>query len=132
MRPKHFLIYGGALLLILGAVGFIGVIGPKAETSIFKEVWYFDYAENWAHIVIGALALLLGFLVPARIQKPIAVLLGLMAIAVGVYSIFIPQFFSATFQNPIDITFNMLIGIWAIFTVILGTKEQAIQKPSKK
>jgi ABC-type Fe3+-siderophore transport system permease subunit len=47
VNPKQFLTIGGAVLLLVGILGFIGIIGPDAN-SIFGSAWYFDNAENIA------------------------------------------------------------------------------------
>ena len=59
MNPKQFLVIGGIILLLVGILGFVGILGPTASDSIFGATWYFDNAENWAHAVLGIVALLL-------------------------------------------------------------------------
>ncbi|MEK9147909.1 MAG: hypothetical protein AAB650_00555, partial [Patescibacteria group bacterium] len=57
MNPKQFLQIGGVVLVLVGILGFVGVIGPTAESSLFGGAWWFDNAENWAHLVLGVVAL---------------------------------------------------------------------------
>ena len=59
---KDFLTYGGWVLVIVGILGFF-LIGPTAEKSILGATWWFDNSENWAHLVLGVVALLLVYLV---------------------------------------------------------------------
>jgi hypothetical protein len=35
MNPRQFLIVGGAVLVLVGVLGFVGVIGPTPSDSIF-------------------------------------------------------------------------------------------------
>ena len=82
MNPKQFLVLGGIVLVLVGVLGFLGVIGPTSD-SLFGAAWYFDNAENWAHLVIGIVALLAAWVFPASAQKPLVVIVGLFALFVG-------------------------------------------------
>ncbi len=57
MNPKQFLLLGGLILTLVGILGFVGVIGPSAANSLFGANWWFDNGENWAHLVLGLVAL---------------------------------------------------------------------------
>ena len=61
MNPKQFLLVGGGVLVLVGLLGFFGVIGPTAGQSIFGSTWWFDSGENWAHLVIGVVGLIAAF-----------------------------------------------------------------------
>jgi hypothetical protein len=52
MNSKQFLQYGGIVLVLLAIVGFI-------VPTIGGSALYFDSAENWAHLVLGVVALVL-------------------------------------------------------------------------
>ena len=71
MNPKQFLTIGGVVLVLLGILGFVNVIGPTSEVSIFGSAWWFDNAENWAHLILGIVALLAAFALPGTAQKPL-------------------------------------------------------------
>ena len=85
--PKGFLQVGGIVLVLVGLLGFIGVIGPTPDASIFGAFWWFDNAENWAHLLLGIAGLAAAWLFPAMWQKWLVVLLGVVGegIVIEVY-----------------------------------------------
>lgn len=87
--PRGFLIVGGAVLLVLGLIGF--VILKDASLSFF----WLDTSENIAHVALGAVALAAVY-VPGLNDtlKPyyrwIVILVGLIALFFGVYGFIVP------------------------------------------
>ncbi|MFO0704912.1 MAG: hypothetical protein U0517_03020 [Candidatus Andersenbacteria bacterium] len=120
MNAKQFLLIGGIVLLLVGVIGFFGIIGPTPDQSIFGDAWWFDNGENWAHTILGVVALILAFAVPAMVQKWVVVLLGIIGVLVGIYSIFTPAFLGANLENPADSILHLAIGIWALLAAFLG------------
>ena len=93
MNPKQFLVWGGIVLVLVGVLGFVGLIGPTAEASLFGEAWWFDIGENWAHLVLGVVALIAAYaLKSADAQKWLVVLVGLLALFFAAYNIFSTSF----------------------------------------
>jgi hypothetical protein len=116
LNAKQFLIVGGIILIILGILGFIGVIGPSASQSIFGSHWWFDAGENWAHLVLGIIGVLAAFALPAQAQRYLVMLLGILGILVGLYSIFVgPSFLGANLENPLDSILHLVVGAWALW-----------------
>lgn len=116
MNPKQFLQIGGVVLALIGVLGFIGILGPTSENSIFGENWYFDNAENWAHLVLGIVALIAVYALPDNIQKQLVLMLGVVGLLVGVYGFFSASFLGANLQNPLDNILHLAIGLWAILS----------------
>ncbi len=115
MNPKQFLQIGGAVLVLVGILGFAGIIGPTAEQSIFGSAWVFDNGENWAHTVLGVVGLLASFVFGADHQRLLVKLLGWVGILIGLYSLFIStNFFGSTLQNPLDTLLHFAVGGWAL------------------
>jgi len=118
--PKGFLQVGGIVLAVVGIVGFFGIIGPTADRSIFSSAWYFDNAENIAHLVLGIVALGAAYgLTNADHQKWLVAAVGILGILFGLYSLFGPipdgtTIFGAALQNPLDTILHFVIGIWAL------------------
>ncbi|MDP3727692.1 MAG: hypothetical protein Q8R35_03600 [bacterium] len=115
MNPKQFLLIGGIILVLVGILGFVGVLGPTAEESIFGSAWWFDSSENWAHLVLGIVALLLAYATGASIQRPVVMLLGIIGVLVGLYSLLgYPMLLGANLENPADSLLHLVVGIWAL------------------
>ena len=116
MNPKQFLVIGGIILLLVGILGFVGILGPTASDSIFGATWYFDNAENWAHAVLGIVALLAAFVLPMNMHKPLVIAVGILALLFGVYSLFGSRMiFGANLENPMDTILHLAIGILALW-----------------
>ncbi len=116
MNPKQFLQVGGVVLLLVGILGFAGIIGPTAEQSIFGSAWVFDNGENWAHAVLGVVGLLASFLFSANYQRLLVKVLGWVGLLIGLYSLFIStNFLGSMLQNPLDTLLHFAVGGWALW-----------------
>jgi len=102
--------------VVVGLVGFFGLIGPTSDQSIFGSIWWFDNGENWAHLVLGVVALLLAFYVSESLQKQVTMVLGVVGLLIGLYSLFgYTSFLGANLQNPADSVLHLAIGAWALW-----------------
>ncbi len=115
MNSKQFLQIGGVILVVVGILGFVGIIGPTPEKSIFGANWYFDNGENWAHLLLGIVALVAAMAFPASTQKPLVMILGIIGILIGGYSIFNNTFLGSNLENPADTILHLAIGVWALW-----------------
>lgn len=123
MNPKQFLQIGGVVLLLVGLLGFFGLIGPTADDSIFGTAWWFDNAENWAHTVLGIVAIIAAFsLKSASAQKNLVVLVGILGLFFGVYNLFSTSFLGANLENPLDTILHFVVGIWALWAALRKPK----------
>lgn len=121
MNPKQFLTIGGAVLVLVALLGFFNIIGPTPEHSIFGSHWWFDNGENWAHLVLGVVGLIAAFFFPAALQKSLVILLGVVGVLVGLYSIFSPNFLGANLENPADTLLHLAVGAWALISAFKGS-----------
>jgi len=116
LNPKQFLTFGGVILIVVAILGFINVIGPTPAHSIFGSAWWFDNGENWAHLILGIVAVIAAFALPASGQRPLVMLLGIVGILVGLYSLVISQsFLGANLENPADSLLHLAVGAWALY-----------------
>lgn len=113
--PKGFLQVGGSVLVVVGILGFIGIIGPTADKSIFGSFWWFDNAENWAHLVLGVVGLVASYVFPASLQKNLVALLGIVGVIVGVYNFGGQTLFGANLESPADLILHLVVGAWALY-----------------
>ena len=127
MNPKQFLLIGGIILVAVGLLGMFGVIGPTPSSSIFGENWWFDSAENWAHLVIGIVGLIAAFILPSGIQKPLVLLLGVVGVLVAVYNVFSTNLLGANLESPADLLLHLVVGAWALFA---GLRKPSMMAPS--
>lgn len=119
MNPKQFLTWGGIVLLIVAILGAVGVIGPTAEASIFGAPWWFDMYENWAHGVLGIVALIAAFALPVSLQKPLVIVVGVLALLFMLYSGLVSEnFYGAMLQNPADTLLHLVVGVWALWAAL--------------
>jgi len=125
LTPKKFLQVGGAILLVVGILGYIGVIGPSADKSIFGNFWWFDNAENIAHTVLGIAGLVASAIFPASLQRSLVIVLGIMGIIVGVYNFGGSQLLGANLESPADLILHLVVGAWAIFAAFNKSGQKA-------
>lgn len=115
LTPKGFLQVGGIVLIVVGLAGFFSIIGPTPEQSLFGEAWWFDNIENWAHLVIGVAGVAAVYLLKdASMQRQLVMLLGIIALAVGVVNFFTTSFLGANLESPADLILHLIVGAWAL------------------
>lgn len=124
--PKGFLQVGGAVLVLLGVLGFVGVIGPTPSQSIFGSFWWFDNPENVAHTVLGVAGLVAAFVFPAVWQRYLVILLGVVAVLVGLYNFVSPTLLGANLESPADLVLHLVVGAWALYAVF-GSRSKSVK-----
>src|SRR4026209_1260520 len=119
--PRGFLTYGGAILLLLGILGFLNVFTQTA----FPAFWL-DTGENVAHTFLGIVALAIVF-VPglntmfAPYYRWIVILLGIVALFFAVYGFYVggnasPNTFNiSNLESPADDILHLVVGAWALY-----------------
>lgn len=127
MNPKQFLLIGGVVLVIVGLAGFFGIIGPTPERSLFGPRWWFDNGENWAHLILGIVALISAYILNAMWQKWLVLVLGVVGLLVALWGFLVsgsaaPNFYGANLENPADNILHLLIGIWALWAMFRAKK----------
>ena len=108
-------------MVLVAVLGYVGVIGPAPENSIFGSAWYFDNIENIAHLVLGVVALAASFAIGADLQKQLVLAVGGIAILVGIWSLLVStSFLGAGLENPADSLLHLVVGAWAIWAGLKG------------
>lgn len=113
--PKGFLQVGGAVLVLVGILGYVGVIGPTPQQSLFGDLWWFDNAENIAHLVLGIVGLAASFVLDNQMQKTLVMVLGVVGVLVGVYNFVSPELLGANLEVPADTVLHLVVGAWALY-----------------
>jgi hypothetical protein len=121
--PKGFLTYGGAVLLLLGIVGFLGIFTESAVPA-----FWLDSGENVAHVALGLVALAIVF-VPglntafAPYYRWVVILVGIIALFFAIYGFVVsgaaePNTFGlANLENPSDNLLHLVVAAWAFWSV---------------
>lgn len=121
--PKGFLQVGGVVLLVVGLAGYF-IIGPTPQQSIFSEFWWFDNAENVAHTVLGIVGLAAAYTLSASMQKNLVMLLGVVAVLVGLYNFVSPSLLGANLETPADLLLHLVIGAWALYAALMSKGQE--------
>ena len=124
--PRGFLIVGGAVLALFGAVGFF-VLNDPADSFL-----WLDPAENVARIALGLIALTVVF-VPglndllAPHLRSIVILMGVTALFFAAYGLLLPggspaapNTFGVANLEMGDNLLNLLFAAWAFSAAFLG------------
>ena len=121
MNPKQFLQIGGAILLVLGLIGYAGVFSDP------KSFFYLTAGENLAHTVLGVVALAASRLLKdAMAQKWLVALVGATALFFGLYTLAVqgnpvPNTWGvANLESPADLVLHVVVGLWAFYAAFVG------------
>jgi hypothetical protein len=115
-NPKVFLTLAGLVFLLLGILGFIGLLGPVKEKSVFNATWYLDSAESSVYITLGIICLIAILLLPKVAQRGLTLIIAAGSFFFGVYSLFTSQVGPAMLQSPADTALLLIIGTWALWS----------------
>jgi len=131
LYPRLFLTVGGAVLLLLGIVGYLNVFN-ESSTNWF----WLDGGENLAHTVLGVVALAAVFApglntALAPYYRAIVILVGLIALFFAVYGFLQPAGTSAnpnTFglsnlESPADNVLHLVVAIAAFAAAWMPSRE---------
>lgn len=118
MNAKQFLLIGGIIALIIGLLGFFHVLGPTSSASIFGPNWWFDTGECWAYTIIGLIGIIASLSLGHSIQQALVMLIGILALLLAIYNFFSTNLLGSNLENPADLIFNLVIGIWALWAAM--------------
>lgn len=131
--PTGFLKTGGAVLLILGLLGFTGV-----TNSI--EAFNLDQGENVAHAVLGIVGLAVAFgIKDVNIHRYLTILLAVTGYVFGIWGFLLPagsftngNFYGlANLENPLDNLLHLVVGVWATAAVYLNKGAEMMPAASR-
>lgn len=117
MTSKQFLLYGGVVLLLLGVIGFIL---PNGE--LLGKTLYFDSGENYAHTLLGVVAIAAAYVLGASAQRSLVAIVGIVALFFGVWGFVVgsraaPNFYGVTNLEFLDNIFHLAVAVWAYLSM---------------
>ncbi|MBI2011276.1 DUF4383 domain-containing protein [Candidatus Daviesbacteria bacterium] len=128
MTPKQFLLYGGIILVALGVLGTF-VLGPTPENSMLGDFFWLDSTENWAHLILGAVALGAYYMLKdAAMIRYLVLLVGVVAALAAVFGFLnagssTPNLGVTNLENPSDNILHLVVAVWAFWAGMMGNKE---------
>ena len=135
-----FLRYGGGVLLLVGIVGYLGILNNVNFFSL-------DAGENLAHVGLGVIGLAAGFgLKDAMIHRVLTGVVGVTALIFGLIGWFLssggaltngvfanPNFYGlANLESPADNLLHLFVAAWAIWAMMGDSKVAAMMPAAKK
>ena len=135
-----FLRIGGAVLLLVGIVGYLGVLNSVDFFSL-------DAGENVAHVGLGVIGLAAGFGLKDRmIHRGLTAVVGITALIFGLLGWFLPSggaltngaFANPNFlglanlESPSDNLLHLFVAAWAIWAMMGDSKVAATAPAMKK
>jgi hypothetical protein len=115
---KNFLVWIGYITIILGILGFIHVLGPTPQTSIFGSFWWMDGQVSLIYIMGGIVSLFTAYVMPDNVVELITYGIGAVAFFVGLYGLFwAPRVFSVPLEGVIGNLIMFLFGVWGLWSV---------------
>jgi hypothetical protein len=130
VNPRQFLQIGGAVLLLLGILGFAGLFSQKGS------FFWLDNSENVAHTGLGIIAIAAAYLLKdAQAQKWLVAVVGVTALFFTVVGFAVGgdvtsganTFGIANLESPADDILHLVVGAWALLAAFrpMGMKAMA-------
>ncbi len=133
LNPRGFLLAGGIILVLVAVLGYMGLIGPTPEQSLFGSLWYFTDLENLAHLVFGVVALAAYYLLKDEmLTKWLVILVGVVAALAVVTGFMVGASASpnatlagipGNLENPMDTVLHIVVAVWAFYAGLVGSKK---------
>ncbi len=129
MTPRQFLLLGGVVLVALGVLGMF-LLGPTPEQSALGDSFWLDDVENWAHLVLGVVALGAYFMLKdPDLTRWLVILVGVVAAVVAVLGFVSsgadgPNLGVTNMENPSDNVLHLVVAVWALYAGFMGNKSE--------
>ena len=116
VRPRHFLLLGGTVLVILGLAGVAGLLRSISQASLFNP----PYWINWFHLTFGIVVLAIAFAGGRTLQNAVSLaagglgsMLGLSGLLFGSYAA--KRYNMPELADPSDHLAHLTVGVLALW-----------------
>jgi hypothetical protein len=130
LSPRGFLVTGGAVLTVLGLIGFVALKDPAIS------FFWLDTGQNIAHLTLGLVALAAVY-VPGLndalrpYYRWIVIVYGLIALFFGVYGIILPagspaapNTFGLANLELGDNLLHLVFAVWAFAVALMTPRDE--------
>jgi hypothetical protein len=116
MTPGLFLRIGGAVLIVIGALGLSGILGSISPLGFFHP----PYWINWLHFLLGITIFIISFTRYHTLQGWIVLFPAIVATVIGVLGLLFGSYFASRYNilelaDPSDHIAHLVVGLVAIW-----------------
>ncbi len=116
MRPKQFLVGGGAILIVIGILGVVGLFGLISQASFFHPPHWI----NWFHLFFGIFVLTVGLKGVPRLQRNLTLGGAIVGTTIGLLGLLFGSYVATRFAlpelaDPSDHIAHLIVGVCAIW-----------------
>ena len=128
LTPRGFLMVGGVVLVALGVLGMF-LLGPTPGQSLLGEFFWLDDVENYAHLILGIVALAAYYLLKDEsLAKWLIALVGVIALVATVLGFMnsgapVPNLGVTHMEEISDNVLHLVVAIWAFYAAFVGGKK---------
>lgn len=130
MTIKQYFSTQSLLLIILVVLGFIGVLGPDSQSSIFGQSWWLDYYELALLITMALAGLIITRTTTDGQQRIIAMFWAFLTWLIGTHAFVVQApLLNANLESPGDVVLFLFLSFSLLY--VLSTtepKQSALQK----
>lgn len=127
LAPRGFLLVGGIILVALGVLGMF-LLGPTPGQSMVGEFFWLDDVENYAHLILGVVALGAYYLLKDEmLTKWLVILVGVVALLATILGFMnsggpVPNLGVTNLEAVSDNILHLVVTVWALYAGFVGGK----------
>lgn len=103
---KQFLTWVGWILVILG---ILGLVWEGVDAFALSD------SENWAHLVLGIIALIAAYWLDGQTQKWLTAVYGIVALYFGIWGFVDPTYYGIASLETLDNVVHVVLGLWGLW-----------------
>ena len=130
LNPRQFLLLGGIILVALGVLGMFS-LGSTPGQSMLGNFFWLDDVENYAHLILGIVALGAYYLLKdENLTKWLVVLVGVVALLATILGFMnasnpVPNLGVTNLESVSDNILHLVVAVWAFYAAFVGSKSSS-------